>query len=136
MDKKLFDILIESAEQMGEITRKENSMNTDKLRELLAKAEANSPVVDSGVMLSRESARAISIELDRLTGELAEARRDGERLDYLSHHGVSIRQEPNGPQHWYLVAPYHMGNRCVDNHERFVSPRAAIDAAIAAQEGK
>jgi hypothetical protein len=57
---------------------------------------------------------------------------DAERLDWLAHHGVSIRNH-SGPidPGWFLVAPYHMGIPCVDDHKRFLTARAAIDAARA-----
>lgn len=104
-------------------------MNTDKLRELLAKAEANSPVVDSGVMLSRESARAISIELDRLTDELDRLRKDAGRYRTVREFGKMLKvyayDDADDPA---------SGDWVYDPHPVHVDELA--DAAIAAQEGR
>ncbi|AWD90816.1 hypothetical protein HOT12_gp34 [Burkholderia phage vB_BmuP_KL4] len=55
---------------------------------------------------------------------------DSARLDWIAHHGISLRQDPD-TKRWFLVAPYHTKIECVDSHTRFESARAAIDAARA-----
>ncbi|WP_322038376.1 hypothetical protein [Burkholderia cenocepacia] len=55
---------------------------------------------------------------------------DSARLDWIAHHGISLRQDPD-TKRWFLVAPYHTKIECVDDHTRFESARAAIDAARA-----
>ena len=61
---------------------------------------------------------------------------DAERLDWLAHHSVSIRQDYR--DEWFLVGAYYMKNPIVNDHKRFGSAREAIDAAMLAaaqQEG-
>ncbi|MBU9406002.1 hypothetical protein KTE46_10000 [Burkholderia multivorans] len=57
---------------------------------------------------------------------------DSARLDWIAHHGISLRQDPD-TKRWFLVAPYHTKIECVDDHTRFESARAAIDAARAGE---
>lgn len=73
--------------------------------------------------------------LTAITAPQAPAVDDTKRLDWLAHHGVSIRQDPDTSQ-WFLVGAYHMGNPAVDDRKRAETARAAIDAALTAQKGE
>ncbi len=58
---------------------------------------------------------------------------DGRRLDWLAHHGASIRCDYRALcEPWFLVGAYHTGIACVDDRKRFATAREAIDAAMAA----
>lgn len=63
-----------------------------------------------------------------LVARIRDLEQDAARLDWLAHHGASLRKDHDGARLWYLVVPYHTGTP-VDDYPRHPTPRAAIDAA-------
>ncbi|MET3929518.1 hypothetical protein ABIE51_001405 [Lysobacter sp. OAE881] len=60
---------------------------------------------------------------------------DAKRLDWLAHHGASLRNDCQAEGGgWFVIAPYHIGISSVDGRARFATARAAIDAAMEGDE--
>ncbi len=74
---------------------------------------------------------ALATEYRHFKAKAEAAEADAGRLDWLARYGAGIRQDPVD-KGWYLEAPYNAAWR---TFERFPSPRAAIDAALAAGAG-
>lgn len=95
--------------------------------------------VQDGLVVTQEEVDRLRATIARLTADLAEARKDGERLDWWFTVNADARMESaangfSGPMD-YRVVFYNTLGAITQTTSWFSSPRAAIDAARDAGKG-
>lgn len=120
-----------TADQMRAYAESVAAPLEERVLQLLRDLSDTRAAAIEGVQQIYGDAKKLKARAEAAEREPDEARRDAARLDWMAHHGASLRHDnDSSDQGWFLVSPVHTGIASVDNRERFPTARAAIDAAM------